>query len=200
MTAIATGRAARPSISAMPHRCCPSARRTAKRWTRSAPLTSRCWPAGLHTQPGQTRPDLLDYNLAVTIEAALPRVLIVVSSPLDVLVEYLTRRWESRPVNVFGTGTSLDSWRLRELLAVEREVHPGNVHAWVIGEHGDSAVFPFEAVRIGPFSLAEFGRLAGRPLGAERLAEIEQQVRAAAYEVRALKGRRHMRSDSRLQS
>ena len=104
--------------------------------------------AGLHTQPGQSRMDLLDYNLAVTIEAAdaleqaLPRVLIVVSSPLDVLVEYLTRRWESRPVNVFGTGTSLDSWRLRELLAVEREVHPGNVHAWVIGEHGDSAVFP----------------------------------------------------------
>ena len=104
------------------------------------------------------------------------------------LVEYLTRRWESRPINVFGTGTSLDSWRLRELLAVELGVHPGNVHAWVIGEHGDSAVFPFEAVRIGPFSLAEFGRLAGRPLGAERLAEIEQQVRAAAYEVRALKG------------
>ena len=104
------------------------------------------------------------------------------------LVEYLTRRWESRPINVFGTGTSLDSWRLRELLAVELGVHPGNVHAWVIGAHGDSAVFPFEAVRIGPFSLAEFGRLAGRPLGAERLAEIEQQVRAAAYEVRALKG------------
>ena len=52
------------------------------------------------------------------------------------------QRAESRPVNVFGTGTSLDSWRLRELLAVELGVHPGNVHAWLIGEHGDSAVFP----------------------------------------------------------
>jgi L-lactate dehydrogenase len=150
--------------------------------------------AGIHTEPGQTRLDTLDHNLAVAIdladalEEALPRVVIVVSSPVDVLAEYLTRRWEARPVHVFGTGTSLDSWRLRELLAVELGVHPGNVHAWVIGEHGDSAVFPFESARVGPFSLADYGRLSGRPLAAERLAEIEQQVRRAAYEVRALKG------------
>src|SRR5919198_536927 len=86
---------------------------------------------------------------------------------IAVLAEYLTRRWESRPVRVFGTGTSLDSWRLRELLALELGAHPGDVHAWVIGEHGDSAVFPFETARVGPFSLAEFGRLSGRPLAAE---------------------------------
>jgi L-lactate dehydrogenase len=150
--------------------------------------------AGVHTKPGESRLDTLDHNLAVAIdiadalEQALPKVMIVVSNPVDVLAEYLSRRWESRPVNVFATGTSLDSWRLRELLAVELGVHPGNVHAWVIGEHGDSAVFPFESARVGPFSLAEFGRLSGRPLAADRLAEIEQQVRHAAYEVRALKG------------
>jgi L-lactate dehydrogenase len=150
--------------------------------------------AGIHTQPGQTRLETLDHNLATAVdvadalEGALPGVVIVVSSPLDVLTEYLTRRWESRAVCVFGTGTSLDSWRLRELLALELGVHPGNVHAWVIGEHGDSAVFPFESARIGPFSLAEFGRLSGRPLPAERLAEIEREVRGAAYEIRALKG------------
>jgi L-lactate dehydrogenase len=150
--------------------------------------------AGVHTQPGQTRLDTLDQNLAVAsevadaLEQALPRVVIVVSSPVDVLVEYLTRRWESRPVHVFGTGTSLDSWRLREMLALELGVHPGNVHAWVIGEHGDSAVYPFESARIGPFSLAEFGRMRGRPLAPGRLAEIEEQVRRAAYEIRDLKG------------
>jgi L-lactate dehydrogenase len=150
--------------------------------------------AGTHTQPGETRLDTLDHNLAVAIEVAdaldeaLPKVVIVVTNPVDVLTEYLTRRWESRRVTVFGTGTSLDSWRLRELLAVELGVHPGNVHAWVIGEHGDSAVFPFESARVGPFSLTEFGRLSGHPLGADRLAEIEQEVRRAAYEIRALKG------------
>ena len=150
--------------------------------------------AGVHTQPGQTRLDTLDHNLEVTIEVAdaleqaLPPVVIVVTSPLDVLTEYLTRRWESRPVEVFGTGTSLDAWRLRELLADELGVHPGNVHAWVIGEHGDSAVYPFESVRVGPFSLDEFGRRSGRQLTPERLAEIEGEVRRAAYRLRALKG------------
>jgi L-lactate dehydrogenase len=58
----------------------------------------------------------------------------------------------------------------------------------VIGEHGDSAVFPFESARVGAFSLADFGRVSGRPLAAERLDEIEQRVRHAAYEVRSLKG------------
>jgi L-lactate dehydrogenase len=150
--------------------------------------------AGAHTQPGQTRLDTVDHNLAMAtevadaLEQALPRVVIVVSNPVDVLTEYLTRRWESRPVHVFGTGTSLDSWRLRELLAVELGVHPGNVHAWVIGEHGDSAVFPFESARVGAFSLTEFSRLSGRRMATGRLDEIEQHVRDSAYEVRSLKG------------
>ena len=150
--------------------------------------------AGAHTQAGETRLDTLDHNLAVAgevadaLDEALPRVMIVVTNPVDVLTEYLTRRWESRPVTVFGTGTSLDSWRLRDRLAGELGVHPGNVHAWVIGEHGDSSVFPFESARVGPFSLTEFGRLSGNPLGSDRLAEIEREVRRAAYEVRALKG------------
>ena len=63
-------------------------------------------------------------EVADALEQALPPVVIVVTSPLDVLTEYLTRRWESRPVEVFGTGTSLDAWRLRELLADELGVHP----------------------------------------------------------------------------
>jgi L-lactate dehydrogenase len=147
--------------------------------------------AGAHTRPGQTRLDLLDANLAVAaevanaIEHALPRVLIVVSSPLDPITEYLTRRFESKPVTVFGTGTSLDSWRLRERLAAELHVDAGNVHAWVIGEHGDSAVFPFSSARVGPFGLEEFARRRGVRLDLDR---VEEDVRTAAYEVRRLKG------------
>ena len=149
---------------------------------------------GTHTRPGQTRLDLLDENLAAVatvadaIDEALPAILIVVSTPVDVITEYLTRRWESRPVRVFGSGTSLDSWRLRERLALELGVHPGNVHAWVIGEHGDSAVFPFGCARVGPFSLTGFAERQGRELSVERLKEIESDVRRAAYEVRRLKG------------
>jgi L-lactate dehydrogenase len=159
-----------------------------------APADIAVVTAGEHTHPGETRLDLLDHNLGVAsdvadaLDEALPRVVIVVSSPVDVLAEYLTRRWESRPVHVFGTGTSLDSWRLRELLASELKVHPGNIHAWVIGEHGDSAVFPFECARVGPFSLRDFAKLCGKSLTDDRLGEIEGHVRRAGYEIRALKG------------
>ena len=150
--------------------------------------------AGPRPRPGQTRLDVTDESLAIAaavaeaFETALPAVVLVVSNPVDVVTEYLTRRWEPRPVRVFGTGTSLDSWRLRERLAMELDVHPANVHAWVIGEHGDSATFPFDSARVGPFSLAEFGELRGHPLTPERLTRIEQDVRRAGFEVMGLKG------------
>ena len=77
-------------------------------------------------------------------------------SPLDVLTEYLTRRWADEPVSVMGTGTSLDTLRFTELLAQECRVHPRSVHAWVVGEHGDSAVFLFSGARIGAMSLLDY--------------------------------------------
>jgi L-lactate dehydrogenase len=91
--------------------------------------------AGVHTQPGQTRLDTLDHNLEVTIEVAdaleqaLPPVVIVVTSPLDVLTEYLVRRWGGRDVSILGSGTSLDTLRFGETLANECGVHPRSVHA-----------------------------------------------------------------------
>src|SRR5581483_5696805 len=103
---------------------------------------------GHHTKPGESRPDVLGYNLDIVSAAAeaierggLPRVAIVVSNPLDVLTEYLTRRWAGHPVSVMGSGTSLDTLRFTERIANECGVHPPSVHAWVIGEHGDSSVF-----------------------------------------------------------
>ena len=151
--------------------------------------------AGAHTQPGQTRLDLVDQNLEVAAEAAdaierggLPRVLIVVTSPLDVVTEYLTRRWEGRGVSVLGSGTSIDSWRLMERLSEEFGAHPGNVHAWVVGEHGDSAVYLFSSATIGPFPLEEYAERRGRTLTPEVLAAVEEDVRTAAYQVRELKG------------
>ena len=86
---------------------------------------------GGHTAPGQTRLDLTRANLAICEEVAghvevggLPRVCLVATSPLDVLTEYLTRRWAGRVVNVIGSGTSLDTWRLRGELSSVCRVHP----------------------------------------------------------------------------
>lgn len=150
---------------------------------------------GAHTRSGQSRLDMLQGNLdvmAATAEAiesgGLPRIAIVVSSPLDVLTEYLTRRWADEPVSVMGTGTSLDTLRFTELLAQECGVHPRSVHAWVVGEHGDSAVFLFSGARIGAMSLADFAGQRDVGITPEWQAGIEQEVRSAAFRVRELTG------------
>jgi L-lactate dehydrogenase len=151
--------------------------------------------AGHHTKPGESRLDTLHANAKVmdsvadAIEAgALPTVAIVVTNPLDVLTEYLTRRWEGRPVSVMGSGTALETLRLTDAFARECQVHPRSVHAWVVGEHGDSCVFLFESAMVGTVPLADFARQRGVELTSERLATIERDVRTAAYQIRELKG------------
>jgi L-lactate dehydrogenase len=151
--------------------------------------------AGHHTKPGESRLDILHQNIAVmdsvasSIEAgALPRIVLVVTNPLDVMTEYLTRRWHDRDVAVMGTGTALETLRLTDAVARACSVHPRSVHAWVVGEHGDSCVFLLDSAVVGTVSLAEFARQRGVDLTAERLAAIERDVRTAAYQIRDLKG------------
>ena len=150
---------------------------------------------GHHTKPGESRLDILENNLVVIAAAAeaieqggLPRIAIVVSNPLDVLTEYLTRRWADRPVAVMGSGTSLDTLRFNERIAQECGVHPRSVHAWVIGEHGDSQVFLHESATIGALPLREFAKQRDLDLTPEWFSGIEADVRSAAYQVRELKG------------
>jgi len=151
--------------------------------------------AGHHTQPGETRLDILHKNLEVmddtvtAVEAgALPKIALVVTNPLDVMTEYLNRRWAGRPLSVMGSGTSLDTLRLTQRIAQECGVHPRSVHAWVVGEHGDSSVFLLDSATVGTVRLVDFARQRGVDMSTERLRAIERDVREAAYEVRALKG------------
>ena len=151
--------------------------------------------AGHHTLPGESRLDVVYQNLAVVetvataIEAGeLPGIALVVTNPLDVMTEYLTRRWSDRPVAVMGSGTALETLRLTDRIAQECGVHPRSVHAWVVGEHGDSCVFLLDSAVVGTLQLVEFAAQRGIDLTAERLAAIERDVRGAAYEVRDLKG------------
>ena len=150
---------------------------------------------GKHTEPGQSRLDVLRGNLEVMAATAdaverggLPRIAIVVTNPVDVLTEYLTRRWAAQPISVMGSGTSLDTLRFTELLARECRVHPRSVHAWVVGEHGDSSVFLFSGARIGAMSLADFASQRQVDLTQEWYARIEDDVRSAAYQVRERTG------------
>ena len=151
--------------------------------------------AGHHTQPGETRLDILHKNLDVmndmvtAVEAGeLPKIALVVTNPLDVMTEYLSRRWAGRPVSVMGSGTSLDTLRLTQRIAQECGVHPRSVHGWVIGEHGDSSVFLLDSATVGTVRLVDFAAQRGVDMSEERLRAIERDVREAAYQVRALKG------------
>jgi L-lactate dehydrogenase len=151
--------------------------------------------AGHHTTPGETRLDVLQKNVlvmdsvATAIEAGeLPRVALVVTNPLDVMTEYLTRRWSDRPVAVMGSGTALETLRLTDRIARECGVHPRSVHAWVVGEHGDSCVFLLDSAVVGTLPLVEFAAQRGIDLTPDHLSAIERDVRRAAYEVRDLKG------------
>ncbi|MDP9334309.1 MAG: hypothetical protein M3Q30_13530 [Actinomycetota bacterium] len=151
--------------------------------------------AGHHTTPGESRLDILHENIVVMDAVAtavesgeLPRVALVVTNPLDVMTEYLTRRWSDRPVAVMGSGTALETLRLTDRIARECGVHPRSVHAWVVGEHGDSCVFLLDSAVVGTLPLVEFAAQRGIDLTPDRLAAIEHDVRGAAYEVRDLKG------------
>jgi L-lactate dehydrogenase len=151
--------------------------------------------AGYHTTPGESRLDVLHKNVEVmddiagALESAeLPKIVIVVTNPLDVMTEHLTRRWKDRPVAVMGTGTALETLRLTDAIARECGVHPRSVHAWVVGEHGDSCVFLLDSAVIGTLPLLDFAAQRGIDLTPERLREIERDVRDAAYTVRDLKG------------
>ncbi len=186
---------ARPSTSPRLVRSSSRARSGAARWKRSSPRTFSSSRSARTPSPGQTRLDLLEANLraleevaAAAEQNALPNVCLVVSSPLDVLTEYLTRRWAGTPAKVLGSGTSLDTWRLAQALAAHCGVHPTAVHAWVVGEHGDSSVFLFSSATVGGLPLAEFSKARDLDLAAPRLAAIADDVRSAAYRVRQLKG------------
>src|SRR5207244_11125412 len=104
--------------------------------------------AGHHTTPGETRLDILHENIVVMEAVAtavesgeLPRVALVVTNPLDVMTEYLTRRWSDRPAAVMGSGTALETLRLTDRIPRERGLQPRSVPAWLVGEHGESCVF-----------------------------------------------------------
>jgi L-lactate dehydrogenase len=152
--------------------------------------------AGAHTTPGQTRLDVLRENIgvmeavatAVETASALPRIALVVTNPLDVMTEYLTRRWIDAPVSVMGSGTALETLRLTDTIARECGAHPRSVHAWVVGEHGDSCVFLLGSATVGNIRLCDFAAQRGIDLGETRLQAIEQEVRTAAYQIRDLKG------------
>lgn len=151
--------------------------------------------AGAAQKPGQTRLDLAVTNVNLmrqivpsAMEFAAQPILLMVSNPLDVLT-YAAYRLSGLPANrVIGSGTVLDTARFRYVLAQQVGVDPRNVHAYIIGEHGDSEVAVWSSAAVAGVPVREYLAPAGKEYGQPELRELFLQVRNAAYEIIQRKG------------
>ncbi|MGQ9779630.1 MAG: L-lactate dehydrogenase [Bacillota bacterium] len=151
--------------------------------------------AGVAQKPGETRLDLAARNFAVyrqiipeIVAGGTEAVLLVATNPLDVMT-YAAAKLSGLPhQRVIGSGTLLDSSRLRFLLSQHCEVDPTNVHAYILGEHGDSEVPIWSATHIAGIRLDDYCAICGHNCGRKMREEIFVQVRDAAYEIIARKG------------
>ncbi|WP_402467923.1 L-lactate dehydrogenase [Isoptericola aurantiacus] len=152
--------------------------------------------AGAKQKPGQSRLDLAEATIGLTrailpglVEVAPDAIYIMVTNPVDV-VTYAAQQISGLPhERVFGSGTVLDSSRLRAALAEHCGVATGNVHAYIAGEHGDSEIALWDSARIAGVPLLEWTALPGRPpLDDVARETIARDVVESAYRVIAGKG------------
>ena len=151
--------------------------------------------AGVGQRPGETRLELLERNAAVfadiipqVLDATPEAILVVATNPVDVMTQIATRLSGQSPGRVIGSGTILDTARFRGLLGAHLEVSPKSVHAYVLGEHGDSEVLCWSVADVGGIPVDKLARQIGRPLDDEARARIDQGVRRAAYRIIEGKG------------
>ena len=153
---------------------------------------------GVAQRPGETRLELLRRNADVfreivpsVLRVAPEAVLLVVTNPVDVMT-HLAARFAAEfgvpHTRVLGSGTTLDTARFRALIGRHFDVDSRHVHAYVIGEHGDSEVLVWSQATIAGLSFDEFVAVHGTPLTAAERQRIDDNVRHAAYQIIAGKG------------
>lgn len=144
--------------------------------------------AGANQNPGETRMDLIYKNSKIfkdiisnVINNGFDGIFVVATNPLDVMT-YMTLKYSNfAPSKVIGSGTTLDTSRLRYMLSEKLNVCPKNIEAYVIGEHGDSEFVPWSNVNIAYKKISDI-------ISKEELDDIENNVRNAAYEIINRKG------------
>ncbi|OPX84337.1 MAG: L-lactate dehydrogenase [Pelotomaculum sp. PtaB.Bin104] len=149
--------------------------------------------AGASQRPGETRIDLLQRNYAILRES-LPKLMngteekifLIVSNPVDVLTYAALKITGLPPERVFGSGTVLDSSRFRHSLSRHCGVAPRNIHAYVVGEHGDSEVLLWSLAYIAGTRLDDFCTLTGLPPVNRQ--QVDSRVRNAGYRIISKKG------------
>lgn len=155
--------------------------------------------AGVAQRPGESRLDLLQRNAAVfrtivpqVLREAPDALLLIATNPVDVMTQVTARVAAAEagtpPERVIGSGTILDTARFRALLGEQLDVAATSVHAYVLGEHGDSEVLAWSSVRVGGVPLAAFADDPRRAVTDAVRARVDEGVRRAAYRIIAGKG------------
>ena len=146
--------------------------------------------AGVAQKPDETRLDLLKRNAEVfrsiidpVTASGFNGIFLVATNPVDIMTRITCVLSGFNPRRVLGSGTTLDSARLRYLIGDYLKVDPRNVHAYVMGEHGDSEFVPWSQALVSTKSILELCRESGGAIQEERLAQIEEEVRTAAYKI-----------------
>ncbi|MEZ0536262.1 L-lactate dehydrogenase [Caldicellulosiruptoraceae bacterium PP1] len=151
--------------------------------------------AGANQKPGETRLDLTKKNATITksiveniIKYTTDAILLMVTNPVDILT-YVVYKVSQLPKNqVIGSGTVLDSSRFRYLLAQHCNVDVRNVHAYILGEHGDSEMAAWSLTNIGGVNFMQECLLCGNNCPPTVKQEIFDKVKNAAYEIIQRKG------------
>ncbi|GEO67772.1 L-lactate dehydrogenase 1 [Levilactobacillus spicheri] len=149
--------------------------------------------AGAAQKPGETRLDLVNKNLKIfstiikpIVDSGFDGIFVIAANPVDILT-YATWKFSGFPKEkVIGSGTSLDTSRLRVALAKKIGVDPRNVDAYIMGEHGDSEFAAYDEATVGGKPLKTVAKEHG--LSDDDLAQIEDQTRNKAYEIINRKG------------
>lgn len=144
--------------------------------------------AGRGGRPEETRLDLLRENAAIVRDLGrrlqgARGTIVMVTNPVDVLTQVMTEASGLDPTRVIGTGTMLDTARLRQAVGRELTLDPHSIHGLVVGEHGDSEVVLWSGVRIGGVPLRHWPGWS-----TENEGRLATQIRTAAYEIIRRKG------------
>ena len=154
--------------------------------------------SGIARKPGQTRLELAQTNVNIT-KSIIPQITkyapnaiyIIVSNPVDILTYTFLKLSGIPESHIIGSGTILDTARLRSRLSEYYNINQGNVHAYVFGEHGDSSFIPWSVANISNVPIRDCGKLILTPgLSSPELDfdEVEQYVRKSGGRVIARKG------------
>lgn len=151
--------------------------------------------AGANQKPGETRLDLVKRNAAILLSVLgeLERCgfagnILVVSNPVDVLTRVAQRHTDLPESRVFGSGTVLDTARLRYLLGEHLRVDNRSVHAFIVGEHGDSEIALWSSATVSGVPLRDFCEMRGYFDHENAMREIGESVKNSAYRIIERKG------------